>query len=147
MRMFLAALTQAAHFDRGMLDTEAEFNSARFHRTEYTLGVHLLGVAAALAHQEQRSVWTLRVDAGKIGVAAGKAVHQTLLQQEIQRTVNCRWRCRTTAVAQFVEQLIGTDRLIGTTHQFQHQATQFGETLITLGAQVFGLTNQHADLS
>jgi hypothetical protein len=92
MRMFLAALTQAAHINRGMLDNEAEFISTSFHRTEYTLSVYLLSMAAALAHQEQRSVWTYRVGAGKIGVSACKAVHQTLLQQEIQRTVNCRWR-------------------------------------------------------
>lgn len=84
----------------------------------------LFGIAAAFTEQKIPGVRDTGVRAADKGIARGNAVHQLLLEQEFQGTVD-RGRRRLVAFGgQVVQQLIGTEWFMAVPDQLQHAPAQ-----------------------
>ena len=69
------------------------------------------------------------IAAAHIGIQRFYLVHQALRPQEIQHPVNGRRRGRAMLIAQFLQNIIGLDRLMAPPDQFQHALPEPREAL------------------
>ena len=77
-----------------MLDCKIKLPGLVPELVDDSAGMHFLGMATLAAHQEYRRMRLLWMSTGQVGIVGRQAMHQTLLEQEVQRTVNRWWRRR-----------------------------------------------------
>ena len=80
----------------------------------------------------------LGVVAADEGVQALDLVDQTVFQQEIQRSVDCRWGRRLVAAPELVQDRIGSHWPVAVPDQFQDPAAEGGQAGAALQTQLFG---------
>jgi hypothetical protein len=119
-----------------MLDCKIKLPGLAPELIDYATGMHFLGMSTLAAHQEYCCVWLLRMRTGQVGIIGCQAVHQALLEQKIERTVNRWWRRRTPGLAQLVQQMVGAHGLFGFADQLQHLLAQPGKAQIALVAKL-----------
>ena len=114
-----------------MGDSKIELIRLLSEFVDYTPGMHLLRMTACAAHQKDSGMRPLRVRTCQVGIIGCEAVYQALVQQEIQRAVNCRRRRRTPRIAQLIQQLVCPHRLPGFTDKLQHLLSEPGKTQVS----------------
>ncbi len=95
---------------------------------------------SALAADQQLSVViALPVRATDKGVEGLDAVHESGLNEKIQRSVNCR-RCRFLAITtQFIEYVVGLDRLVPAPDDLEYPVPDAGQTQTPGAAPCFSI--------
>lgn len=129
-------LAAADDLDDLMLGLKLARRGDRGHGLFHRGGGILVDAAAGLADQEGYDLArAMAVQAGEIGVARGEAVHEALLHQEVQRTVDrdrrepapARWR-------DTIGQIIGADRTMVGMQRLQRFAADRGQAQAALAA-------------
>lgn len=102
---------------------------------------HLAHFAAGLADQKGGDSAAIPgLAAGDIGVEAGKPMGQSLLDEEVQSTVNrCRWHAAALG-RQHVRQIIGPQRSVGMMKGFKNPTADGGHPDSNRPAQALGVS-------
>jgi hypothetical protein len=99
-----------------------------------------LGDGPALAADQQLgAVIALPVRATDEGVKGLDAVHEPGPNEKIQRPVNCRWRRFLAITTQFIEYVIGLDRLVPTPDDLEYPVSDAGQTQTPRPAPCFSI--------
>lgn len=135
----LATGAHADDLDRLAFDRKADACGGIDHGIADGRVLQLDRRMAQAADQELALMRVSGVIAAREGVERGNPMHQSVFQEEIQRTVN-RWRGRTAAVfiTQHREDVVGTQRFVALPDQFQHATAQGGQAQTLFGAQRIG---------
>ena len=81
----------------------------------------------------------LPVRATDEGVKGLDAVHESGLNEKIQRPVDSRWRRFLAIAAQFVEYVVGLDRLVPTPDDLEYPVSDAGQTQAPRPAPCFSI--------
>lgn len=104
-----AILTASAQFDRHFLYGEFGFDGGDLQTFNRVRVVKFANAPAAVTNGEHRSSLVVRMAAGHKRVQAFEAVRQSVLDQPVERPVNCWW-CRKTLVLQMTDDFVGAER-------------------------------------
>lgn len=120
------------------------FPCRRRHQFE---GGTLVHVMATLANQQQKFVLPFRMAATHKGIETLDAMDEPLLQQKIQCAVDRGGLCGFIEGLQFIQQVVGFDRLMIGPDQFQYPTPKRSESDSPLRAQSFRQRNGRVDAS
>ena len=72
------------------------------------------------------------------GVELIDAMYETGIDQEVERTVNGRWRCFVALFSQLRQDLVGTNRFVRSPHDLQHPSADRSQVQSALLTKVGG---------
>ena len=139
--------TQAANFEGLSVSGKTgglNFSSRSRHQFQGGTLVHLM---TTLANQQQKFVLPFGMTATHKGIETLDAVDEPLLQQKIQCAVDRGGLCGFIEGLQFIQQVVGFDRLMIGPDQFQYPTPKGRESDPPLRAQSFRQRNGRVDAS
>ena len=110
-------LANSMHFHGLPLRRETERTRLGFDQFGHAGIAYFLGAVTDVTDQERHLMLFGRMVAGDVGVDRLELMDETVLEQEIERTVNGRRGRITVSVSQAVEQVVRLHRLTRARHQ------------------------------